>query len=169
LTRWLPKSVDPETVSGWVDEALGWLIVCGDVERVPRGVYRCVPPYLVELGDVSNGGRLRLHGNPRAEPDLLRVLGAFGPKIVRGEVRSYRRPGREDEASPELGVLERSIALEPADVPAAVRRCWLQGYAVLRPPELAATLPRRADVVAPAEQDLAFLDSPASGIWEGVL
>src|SRR5687768_1953402 len=71
LVRRLPKTVDPETISGWVDEALGWLIVRGDVEREPRGIYRCVPPYLVETIDSSSRVGLRLHGNPRAEPDLL--------------------------------------------------------------------------------------------------
>lgn len=165
LIRWLPKTVDPEIVVGWVDEALGWLIVRGDVEREPRGVYRCVPPYLVDLDNLSSDGRLRLHGNPYVESSLLRTLVTFNPRLVHGEVRSYTKP-EEDVAWPDLGVLERSIEVAPADYLAARHACESQGYTVLRPLQLAEMLPRKDDVVSPADQDLAPLDSVAAGIWE---
>lgn len=166
LTRWLPKTVDPEIIAGWVDETLGWLIVRGDVEREPRGVCRCVPPYLVDPGDLSSNGVLRLHGNPRAEPELLRTLGAFNARLVHGEVHSYSKPEEENVAWPDLGVLERSIALAPADYSAALYRCETQGYTVLRPSDLAAMLPRADDIVSPAERDLTALDNVAAGLWE---
>ncbi len=166
LTRWLPKTVDPEAISGWVDETLGWLIVRGDVEREPRGVYRCVPPYLVQIGGAPSGGGLRLHGDPRAEPDLLRILKALDARLAYGGVRHYGRPEGEAEMRPDLGVLERSIELGPTDNHAAARMCESEGYAVLRPSELGATLPRKEDVIAPAERNLTFLASPTPGIWE---
>ncbi len=166
LTRRLPKTVDPETVAGWVDEALGWLIVRGDVEREPRGVYRCVPPYLVDLSNSGSAGTLRLHGNPRVERDLLTTLVAFDASLVRGEVNSYSKPADENVAWPDLGVLERAIALAPADYSAALHACESRDYMVLRPSELARALPRKDEVVSPADNDLAPLDSVAAGIWE---
>ena len=165
LIRWLPKTTDPEIIADWVDEALGWLVVRGDVEREPRGVYRCVPPYLVDLDNLSSDGRLRLHGNPRAESSLLRTLVAFNPRLVHGEVHSYTKP-EENVAWPDLGVLERSIEVAPADYFAAGRACESQGYTVMRPLQLAEMLPRMDEVISPADRKLTLHDSVAAGIWE---
>jgi hypothetical protein len=166
LIRRLPKTVEPETISDWVDETLGWLIVRGDVEREPRGVYRCVPPYLVEASGVPNDAGLRLHGNPRAEPDLLKILKTLDARLVHGEAQHYSRSKRDDDEQPDLGVVERYIALNQADQFAAAQMCESNGYAVLRPAELVSTLPRKDDVVTPAVQDLTILEGRPPGLWE---
>ncbi len=166
LTRRLPRIVDPETIAGWVDESLAWLIVRGDVEREPRGIYRCTPPYLVETGTPVNGSLLRLHGNPLAEPDLLRILKLFEPRLTHGVARPNSRSGAYEEMRPDLGLLERSLIIDPPKYSEAVRWCESRGYAVLRPSELASRLPRKDDVLSPSENDLASLGNAAFGIWE---
>lgn len=164
VARVLPTQRDAEAVSGWVDGALRGAIGRGDVERGPGRVYRCVPPYLVApLEGAGRAGELRLHGDPRAERDLLAVLRPLGA-VLKEEVK-LPDPDPEGRTAPGPVTLERSVSV--GGVSEAAKRCEAHGYLVLRPSELALKLPQvQEDILSPPERDLGLIGELGTGGWE---
>lgn len=167
VARWLPAGTDTDTVANWVGQALGYLIVRGDVERGPGRVYRCLPPYLVKPPGDSEVSGLRLHGDPRAEQSILDLLQSFGARLNCATVPAGDMQTAHADPVPDLRVLERNISLAATDLVArAATICEPRGYTVLRPHELGEALPGIEGILCPAERDLRSADEFHAGIWE---
>ncbi len=164
VARRLPSHVAVEAVADWVKQSLGYLIVRGDVERGPGGVYRCVPAYVVHGLSVARGRALRLHGDPRAERTLLKVLSDLGPAVWSDGGTEVGDAG--EEPKPDLGALERYLMLGVPDSGAAAGVCEAHGYPVVRLSRLAENLPSADGLVCPPERDLRPAEGLPSGRWD---
>lgn len=167
VAGWLPVGTDTDTIADWVGQALGYLIVRGDVERGPGRVYRCLPPYLVEQPGDSEVSGLRLHGDPRAEHSILDLLQGFGAKLDHEAAPADDAQTAHAEPGPDLRLLERSISPATPDLVArAATICESRGYTVLRLHGLGEALPGIDGLLCPPERDLSSADELHAGTWD---
>ena len=166
VVRRLPSHVGVEAAADWVKQSLGYLIVRGDVERGPGGVYRCVPAYVVQGLSGAGGHVLRLHGDPRAERALLKALRDLGAVVESGAGTGHQVGHADEGPKPDLVALERRIVLAVADGGSAASACEAHGYPVFRISRLAEDLPNVDGLLCPAERDLRPAEGLPKGGWD---
>lgn len=166
VARRLPSHVGVEAAADWVKQSLGYLIVRGDVERGPGGVYRCVPAYIVHGLSEAGGRALRLHGDPRAERTLLKVLRDLGAAVESDAGTGSEAGDADKEPKPDLGALGRYLVLEASDSGSAASVCEAHGYPVFRLSRLAENLPSVDGLLCPSERDLRPAEGLPNGRWD---